>query len=61
MHRWFLGLIKEGLRILFIVLLIIIACCIVINVVKGLLAELLHWAWFAQKEKRGIVEGFLKP
>ena len=60
MHRWLLGLIKERLRILFVVVLIMIACCIVINVVKGLLAKLLHRAWFAQKEKGGIVEGFLK-
>ncbi|XP_071889288.1 uncharacterized protein [Anas platyrhynchos] len=60
MHRWLLGLVKEGLRILFVVVLIIIVCCIVINVVKGLLAKLLHQAWFAQKEKGEIVEGFLK-
>jgi len=59
MHRWLLGLVKEGLRILFVVVLIIV-CCIVINVVKGLLAKLLYGAWFAQKEKGGIVVEFLK-
>ena len=41
MHRWLLGLVKEGLRILFTVVSIIIACSIVINVVKGLLAKML--------------------
>ena len=52
MHRWLLGLVKEGLRILFAVGSIIIACGIVINVVKGLLAKMLYWAWFAQKKKK---------
>jgi len=40
-HRWLLALVKEGLRILFAVVSIIIACSIVINVVKGLLAKML--------------------
>ncbi|XP_071886621.1 uncharacterized protein [Anas platyrhynchos] len=63
MPRWLLGLVKEGLRILFAVVSVIIACGIVINVVKGLLAKMLYWAWFAQKrkKKRGeLLRDFLK-
>lgn len=41
-HRWLLGLVKEGLRILFAVGSIIIACGIVINVVKGSIAKCFH-------------------
>lgn len=56
---WVKDLFKEGLRLLMLLAVGLIIIIIIVGIVKRLLSKLVSTALLAQKEKGGIVEGWL--